>query len=79
MINVNVFDINDPRRATLVAKAEKQAKAYYELMGGHCAVLGNEWDPWNVIGISWQLYNAYKSIGMTDEDIKQIRACVKHY
>ena len=72
MINVNVFDINDPRRATVVAKAEKQAKAYEELMGGRRAMMGNAWDPWNVIGISWSIYNDFKNKGYSDEKIADV-------
>ena len=92
MINVNVFDINDPRRAEWTEKMERQAFAYESLQGSVHAMMGNAWDPWNVLGISWQIYNDYKSIGMTDEEIaedleeikddpeiKQIRARVECY
>ena len=89
MINVNVFDINDPRRAKMTKLMERQAIAYESLQGGVHAMMGNAWDPWNVLGISWQIYNDYKSIGMTDEEIaedleddpeiKQIRARVARY
>ena len=92
MINVNVFDINDPRRAEWTEKMERQAFAYESLQGGVHAMMGNACDPWNVLGISWQIYDDYKSIGMTDEEIaedlkeikddpeiKQIRARVERY
>lgn len=92
MINVNVFDINDPRRAEWTRKMERQAFKYESLQGGVHAMMGNAWDPWNVLGISWQIYNDFKSVGKTDEEIakyveenkddselKQIRARVERY
>lgn len=69
MINVNVFDINDPRRAKAIVEMEKQAYRYESLQGGVHAMMGNAWDPWNVLGISWQMYNDYKSQNFTDEEI----------
>ena len=45
MINVNVFDINDPRRAEWTEKMERQAFAYESLQGGVHAMMGNAWDP----------------------------------
>lgn len=64
------MNINDPSYAKTKAVCEKQANAYYELMGGDNAMMGNNWDPWNVIGISWKLYNQYKTErGYTDEEI----------
>lgn len=92
MINVNVFNINDPWRAKLTQQMTRQAIKYESLQGGVHAMMGNTWDPWNVLGISWQIYNDLKSVGKTDEEIakyveenkddseiKQIRARVKHY
>ena len=92
MINVNVFDINDPRRAKLTEQMKHQAFLYEHLQGGVHAMMGNAWDPWNVLGISWQIYNDFKSVGKTDEElaeyveehkddseIKQIRAQVERY
>ncbi len=92
MINVNVFDINDPRRAEWTRKMERQAFKYESLQGGVHAMMGNAWDPWNVLGISWQIYNDFKSVGKTDEEIakyveenkdsseiKQISARVERY
>lgn len=38
-------------------KAEEQAQRYYELMGGDNAKCGNDYDPWNLIGVSWRDYN----------------------
>lgn len=72
MINVNVFDINDPRRAEWTRKMEAQAKAYEELEGGRRAMMGNAWDPWNVMGISWSIYNDFKNKGYSDEKIAEI-------
>lgn len=72
MINVNVLEVNDPRRATLVAKAEKQAAAYEKLFDGRRSMTGNAWDPWNVIGISWSIYNDFKNKGYSDEKIANV-------
>lgn len=70
MINVNVFDINNPVCAKLTEQMERQAKAYESLQGGAHAMMGNAWDPWNVMGISWKLYQQYKTErGYTDEEI----------
>lgn len=92
MINVNVFDINNPMRAKLTEQMERQAFAYESLQGGVHAMMGNAWDPWNILGISWQMYNDFKSVGKTDEEIakyveenkdgseiKQIRVRVENY
>lgn len=92
MINVNVFDINNPMRAKLTEQMKHQAFKYESLQGGVHAMMGNAWDPWNVLGISWQIYNDFKSVGKTDEEIakyveenkdsseiKQIRARVERY
>lgn len=38
-------------------KAEEQAQRYCELMGGDNAKCGNDYDPWNLIGVSWRDYN----------------------
>lgn len=72
MINVNVFDINDPRRAKLTEQMERQAFAYESLQGGVHAMMGNAWDPWNVMGISWSIYNDFKNKGYDDEKIADI-------
>ena len=72
MINVNVFDINDPRRAKAIEQMEKQAKAYEELNGGEHAMMGNAWDPWNQMAITWKIYNDFKNKGYSDEKIATI-------
>lgn len=92
MINVNVFDINNPMRAKLTEQMERQAFVYESLQGGVHAMMGNAWDPWNILGISWQFYNDFKSVGKTDEEIveylekhkdddevKQLKARVERY
>lgn len=38
-------------------KAEEQAQRYYELMDGDNAKCGNDYDPWNLINVSWRDYN----------------------
>lgn len=51
-------------------QAEKQKNAWEELYGGDQVMCGNSWDPWNRIGISWKLYNQYKTErGYSDEFI----------
>ena len=73
-------------------KWKDKAFKYESLQGGVHAMMGNTWDPWNVLGISWQIYNDFKSVGKTDEEIakyveenkdgselKQIRARVERY
>ena len=93
MINVNVFDINNPMRAKLTEQMKHQAYMYEHLQGGvYFAMMGNAWDPWNVLGIPWQIYNDFKSVGFTDEEVaeyvekhkddtefKQFRARVENY
>lgn len=39
-----------------VAQINAQESAYYELMGGDNAKCGNDYDPWNLIGVSWRDY-----------------------
>ena len=63
MVNVNVFDVNDPRSAEMMHEAEKQGEAWEHLMGGRRAMMGNAWDPWNQMGISWSIYNDFKNKG----------------
>ena len=72
MTNVNVFDVNDPRRAKLSEQMENQANAYETLMGGRNAIMGNAWDPWNQLGISWSIYNEYKNRGYSDAVIENL-------
>ena len=72
MINVNVFEINDPRRATHIAKSEKQANAYEELLGGRHALMGNAYDPWNQMCISWSMYNDLKNKNYNDKKIPDV-------
>ena len=64
------MDINNPNYNRVHEDCEKQKKAFEELMGGSHAMMGNAWDPWNQMGISWKLYNQYKTErGYTDEEI----------
>ena len=72
MVNVNVFDVNDPRSAEMMHEAEKQGEAWEHLMGGRRAMMGNAWDPWNQMGISWSIYNDFKNKGYDDEKIAEI-------
>lgn len=39
-----------------VAQINAQESANYELMGGDNAKCGNDYDPWNLIGVSWRDY-----------------------
>lgn len=71
MINVHVLDINNPLRAKIEAECEARAIAYEELEGGKDPIVGNRWDPWNVMGVPWSFYNYYKELGWSDDDIKQ--------
>ena len=66
------MDINNPNYARVHAECEKQKKAYEELQGGRRAMMGNAWDPWNVMGISWSIYNDFKNKGYSDEKIADI-------
>jgi hypothetical protein len=63
------MDINNPNYHRVHEECEKQKKAFEELMGGRHAMMGNAWDPWNKIGISWGLYNDYKNKGYSDDEI----------
>lgn len=64
------MDINNPNYHRVHEECEKQKKAFEELMGGSHAMMGNAWDPWNQMGISWKLYNQYKTErSYTDEEI----------
>lgn len=63
---------NQEYHSSKMAAAEKQKNAWNELYGGEHAMCGNSWDPWNRIGISWKLYNQYKTErGYTDEFIAE--------
>lgn len=39
-----------------VAQINAQESANYELMGSDNAKCGNDYDPWNLIGVSWRDY-----------------------
>lgn len=65
------MDINNPNYHRVHEECEKQKKAFEELMGGRHA-MGNAWDPWNQMGISWCLYNNYKNKGYSDDVIANI-------
>ena len=41
-------------------------------MGGRRAMMGNAWDQWNVIGISWSIYNDFKNKGYSDKQIADV-------
>lgn len=63
------MDINNPNYNRVHKECENKKKAFEELMGGRHAMMGNAWDPWNQMGISWALYNDYKNKGYSDEEI----------
>ena len=75
------MDINNPNYHRVHEECEKQKKAFEELMGGRRAMMGNAWDPWNQMGISWCIYNDFKNKGYSDEKIAkdhyrvEIREC----
>lgn len=66
------MDINNPNYHRVHEESEKQKKAYEELMGGRHIMMGNAWDPWNQMGISWSIYNDYKKRGYSDDIIKTL-------
>jgi len=66
------MNINDATYAKTLEQCKKQANAYEKLLGGRRAMMGNAWDPWNVIGISWSIYNDFKNKGYSDEKIADV-------
>lgn len=60
-------DFESPRVA--MEFAEEQAKAWYSLMGGNHAKVGNDWDPWNAPGMDWYYWNKMKKLETLTEDI----------
>ena len=63
---------NQEYHKSQIEKAEKQKSAWDELYGGDHVMCGNSWDPWNRMGISWKIYNQYKTErGYSDEFIEE--------
>lgn len=63
---------NQEHHKSQMERAEKQKSAWDELCGGDHVMCGNSWDPWNQMGISWKLYNQYKTErGYSDEFIAE--------
>lgn len=58
-------DFNTPREAMEFAK--KQEKAWYELMGGNTAKVGNDWDPWNIKGVDWYTWKELLITQLTED------------
>lgn len=66
------MNINDETYAKTHEQCKTQANAYEELLGGRRAMMGNAWDPWNVLGISWSIYNDFKNKGYNERKIYNI-------